>query len=446
MAAILTTALAAPDSSSRAAEGALPLRLTGAIRLRQESLWNQYRPGFPDRDDQLVLRSNVRADWAVAEGWTLVGELMDSRAWENGDDGVLSSNEVNVFEPIQAYVARDLREPFGKGSSLNVQLGRFTANLGSRRLVASDDYRNTPNSYTGVRADVKLASKATANFFYVLPAQRRPDDAASLRDQDFHLDREGREQQLWGVVASRPGLLPGKTLAEVTYVGFKEQDHGARATRNRDLDNFGLRAILDPATGKWDYELEGIYQTGNVRSGTAAAAPVLDVDAYFLHADLGYTFASQGKPHLSAEYDYVSGDSPAADYTRFDTLFGMRRSDFAPSGIYGLLGRANVESLGLRIEAAPAARYDLLATWHLLWAADGHDSFSTSGIRDASGAAGSYAGQQFDARVRYWILPQKLRAEVNAVWFIRGDLMRDAPNASTHGDPRYVSAAVSYSF
>ena len=63
-------------------------------------------------------------------------------------------------------------------------------------------------------------------------------------------------------------------------------------------------------------------------------------------------------------------------------------------------------------------------------------------IRDASGAAGSFAGQQLDARLRYWFVPQRLRGEMNATWLIRGRLLQDAPNASPHGDTHYAAAAM----
>ncbi len=95
---------------------------------------------------------------------------------------------------------------------------------------------------------------------------------------------------------------------------------------------------------------------------------------------------------LSVEFDYASGDSPGADYQRFDTLFGMRRADLAPSGIYNAIGRANLQSLGVRLEATPSARLEVMGTYRVLWAADRTDSFSTTGIRDASGAAGRHRG------------------------------------------------------
>jgi hypothetical protein len=146
------------------------------------------------------------------------------------------------------------------------------------------------------------------------------------------------------------------------------------------------------------------------------------------------------------EWDYASGDAPGGHYSRFDTLFGMRRGEFGPSGIYAAVGRANINTLGLRLDGAPTKRLDLLATVKWLWAADRHDSFSTTGIRDASGASGSLAGQQLDARLRYWFLPQRLRGEMNATWLIRGRLLQDAPNASPHGDTHYAAAALTLTF
>ncbi len=443
-AGILALALAAPGSAPQAAETS-SLKFSGSFRIRQESLDGQYRSGFDDKDDMLALRTSVMAEWKH-DAWKLVGEIVDSRAYDTDAGSVLSANEVNAFEPVQAYVSREFTAPFGKNSSATVQAGRMLVNLGSRRLIASDEFRNTSQGSTGIRADMRFAGRTQWTLFYLMPQQRRPDDFASLRDNEVAFDHEGRDLRYWGTMVARPGLLPGGTLGEFTYVRLQEDDHGSRATRNRDLHTLSVRAIRDPKAGQGDFELEAIIQSGDIRAGTAASAPTLDVRAWFLHADAGYTFSSSGKPRLSAEFDYASGDGPGTDYRRFDTLFGMRRADLAPSGIYGAIGRTNLQSLGLRLEATPSARVDVLGTWRLLWAADRHDSFSTSGIRDASGAAGRFAGQQLDGRVRYWIVPQKLRAEVNAVWLMRGELLRDAPNASPYGDTHYLAAAITLSY
>ncbi|WP_254503034.1 alginate export family protein, partial [Salmonella enterica] len=80
-------------------------------------------------------------------------ELFDSRVWGDNSGTPVTTNEVNTLEPVQAYVAAGLDGALGRGTKLTLTAGRMTLNLGSRRLVAADDYRNTTNGYTGVRAD-----------------------------------------------------------------------------------------------------------------------------------------------------------------------------------------------------------------------------------------------------------------------------------------------------
>src|SRR5689334_5989823 len=58
MAGILALAMAAPGSARAAESG---LKVSGSIRVRQEMLDGQYRPGFDDRDDVLVMRSSLLA-------------------------------------------------------------------------------------------------------------------------------------------------------------------------------------------------------------------------------------------------------------------------------------------------------------------------------------------------------------------------------------------------
>jgi hypothetical protein len=351
-----------------------------------------------------------------------------------------------VLEPSQVFVERQLPSPFGADLAASLQFGRFAMNPGSRRLIASGDYSNTWNSYTGVRADFDLPAQGSATFFHVLPQRRMPDDAASLHAQRFQLDYEGPGQQMWGVLLARPGALPGGAQAELSYIGFRERDRGARATRDRQLQNLGLRALRDPAPGSGDYELEGIYQFGRVNADTSATAPRLDARAWFVHAEAGYSFARAVRPRVSVEYDVATGDGPGAGYRRFDTLFGIRHPDLAPGGLYALLARANLRTAGLRLEIAPGDRIEMLAAVRAAWADRSTDGFSSAAIRDPSGAAGRFGGTQLDSRLRCWLLPKQLRMEINATWFRPGGLMRDAPHASGHGNTTYLAAALNYSF
>ena len=346
---------------------------------------------------------------------------------------------------MQAYVARDIAEPFGSSTGASLQASRFTLNLGSRRLVAADDYRNTTNGYTGVRADLRLPRDVVATLIYTLPQQRRPDDVPSILDNEVKIDRESFDQRLWGgLIAGRRAI--GEATVEATYFAFAERDDPGRPTRNRHLHTYGGRLIRDPTVGKWDFEFEAFRQDGRLRSGLAATATQLDVSAWFAHAEVGYSFAHPWKPRLAVEYDYASGDGRGTKFTRFDTLFGMRRADLAPAGIYAALGRTNLSAPGLRFEATPSKRLDGFATYKALWAASRFDSFSTTGVRDASGASGRFAGHQVDARLRWWLLPDRLRGEANAAWLAKAGILNDAPNAPAGGDTHYLSLALTASF
>lgn len=420
------------------------LDVNGSFRVRYEALEGQFRPDRPPRDDLWSLRSTLFVQWNPGP-FRVAGEIYDSRAFGAGPGGAPTTGEVNVLEPVQLYVASDFDGALGKESRLSLQAGRFTLNLGSRRLVAADDYRNTTNGYTGVRADLRLANRTRATVFYTLPQQRRPEDPEALRKNSFELDREDGSQRLYGGYVSRP-LPGGAGLAEVGYVRFRETDTRDRPTRDRDLRSVSARVIADPQPGRIDYELELIRQTGHVRASLQDNAPVLDVSAWFAHADAGYSFAHPWRPRLSVEYDRATGDDPGGRYTRFDTLFGMRRGELAPAGIYAALGRTNLETLGLRLEAAPSRRLDVFASGRALWADSASDSFSTTGVRDPSGASGRFAGYQFEGRARYWIRPDALRAELNAAILKKEGLLAEAPNANPSGDTHYVSLALTASF
>lgn len=415
--------------------------VSGSLRARFETLDGQVRPGFNDSDSIVSLRSIVFAQYRRGP-LRIGGEIYDSRVYGGNHRSPLSANDVNTFELVQAYVAVEGQsEPLGR---VSLQAGRMVLNLGSRRLVAADDFRNTTNGYTGARLDLAPAG-VSASLIYVEPQVRLPDRLDAVLDNRQRIDRESRDLTLFGGVVARPKTLGG-AMVEGSYFRLDERDAPGRPTRDRRLDTYGGRIILDPAAGRWDYEIEAFRQTGEISAGLATADPVLKVRAHFLHADVGYTFAHPWRPRLSAEFDLASGDKTGGRFGRFDTLFGMRRADFSPSGIFAAIGRANIVSPGLRLEATPSSRWDGFVTARAMWLDAAEDSFSTTGVRDPAGRSGRFAGNQIEGRVRYWLIPNRLRAEVNAVWLDKGSFLRQAPNAPASGDSRYLAMSFVRSF
>lgn len=413
------------------------LELSGSHRARFETIDGQGRTGFNSSDDLFSFRTILTADYHITPDVHVVAELWDSRAYNGNRGSPISTGEVNTLEPAQAYIGVALPGALGKGSKVDVQAGRFLLALGSRRLVAADDYRNTTNSSTGIRTDVAVPGGWKATLVYVLPQQRFPNDLESLLDNDVALDRESFNTVLWGGLVTRANTLAG-AMAEVGFIHFGERDAPGRPTRDRSLDTVSARLIRDPKPATWDFELEGIVQRGSTSTGLAANAPTQDVRAWFVHGDLGYTFAGGWKPRIALEYDHASGDGRGGPFGRFDPILGMCRADLAPGALYNLILRSNFISPGVRLEAVPSKKSDLMVSYRPFWLAAREDAFSSSGVRDPSGRSGSFAGHQLDARLRYRLTP-KILLEGDIALFAKGRFMREAPNATRESWTRYGS-------
>jgi len=425
------------------AAGADGFTLSGTSRFRYEAIDGQPRAGFNKSDDLFNIRTTVLAQY-VDGPVRIATELWDSRIYGARTGAPITTGESNALEFVQAFVEVKAHAPFGAGSSATVQAGRFMLNLGSRRLVAADDYRNTTNGYTGLRLDAGWRGGWHATAVYTLPQQRHPDDFDSLRHNRVVVDHEGWDEVLWGGVISR-APAPHAPMAELSFFHLGEHDMPGRPTRNRSLDTVSARLIRQPAPGKTDFEVEGIAQFGRIATSLAATAPRQSVGAWFVHAAFGRTFRTAWSPRVSLEYDHASGDRPGGRYGRFDSLFGMRRADYAPAGLYNAIQRGNLISPAIRLQVTPGKRTDAFIAYRPMWLATREDAFATTGVRDPNGRSGRFADHQIDSRVRH-DLTKALRLELDATILAKGRFLRDAPNATAGRWTRYVSMNATVSF
>jgi hypothetical protein len=411
------------------------LKISASIRARYEALHNQFRPGLDRNDDLVTIRTDIAAEYDA--GPVRIGaEVVDSRAYFGDPDSSISTGEVNALEPIQAYVGADFGAVLGQGTTTSLDAGRFVLDFGSRRLVARNEFPNSTTAFTGAKLEWRGAGKERLTLFYTYPQQRLPEDKPSLLDNKVKLDREGDDLIFWGGFFNKPKIA-GATNLDLYFYALDEDDTPTRATRDRHIFTPGFRVFRDPAAGKLDYQLEYAYQFGHISTGTAAGAPRQDVSAHTLHAELGYQFPGAWQPRLAAFYDFGSGDKPGGKYTRFDGLFGSRTSDWGPGALYGPLGRSNVSSPGVRLEAKPSKRLDGFIAYRAAWLATARDSFASTGVKDASGASGKFGGHQVWARARYWLIPKMLRWEAGGGVLFDGRFLETAPSANRFGNTVY---------
>ena len=418
--------------------------LSGQHRSRFENLDEQFRGTRNGGDQALVFRANVLAKLDF-ERVKFAAEMMDSRV-EFADSGTpLSGSVVNPLELLQAYVELPMNNVFGEGSKSSFKGGRITMDMGSRRLVARNRFRNTINGFTGIDWQLESKEKQKFRFFYTLPVQRL--FSGSALDNDAKFDKEHEEVRFWGVYYS-PTKLPwsnqGGDQIEVYFLGLNEEDvPGELSSRDRDIYTPGFRLFRKPAKNKFNYQVESVFQFGESRASTTSTTD-LDHYAYFHHFEVGYSFDAQWSPQLLLQYDYASGDDDANDgeNNRFDTLFGARRFDFGPTGIYGPFARANLSTPGIRLKLKPTANISSFLSLRGYWLASDNDSWTTASIANSAGQSDNYIGTQFEARIRWQAVPENIRIEAGGAYLIAGDVMNNAGKS----DSTYLYSQLVFSF
>lgn len=359
-------------------------------------------------------------------------EIEDARIFGPNEGGAVTTSLANPLEVLQAYV--ELAEGGGE-ERWSVKLGRLTLDVGSRRFVARNGFRNTINGFTGLDAEYATAGHGF-RFFAVMPVARRPTEVQALLDGDIELDEEQTDTVFTGLMYLSPTMdfgLRGEVLLLGLVEGLGEDDPAG----SRRLFTPTFRVVGERGPGRLDYTLEGALQVGKLLSASGEQ----DLLAHFLHADLGFSFDTLLKPRLQIAVDWASGDHGYdSSVTGFDTLYGSRRFDFGPTGLYGLIGRTNLRSPEARLEVSEGP-VDGFFAFRGISLDTNQDAFSPMGWRDSSGRAGEFVGHQIELRLRWEVLPGNLRMEGGFAHAFLGRFAEEV--VPDKDDPSYLYLQVS---
>jgi hypothetical protein len=211
----------------------------------------------------------------------------------------------------------------------------------------------------------------------------------------------------------------------------------------------GARAYRAPKAGAWGYEIETIWQQGRAGGTVGGSARTnLELRAYFAHFEAGYGFRGAWQPTLLFQYDLASGDRDPNDASieRFTALFGARRFDFGPTGIYGPIVRSNIETPGLRLTLAPQPRWQTMFSYRALRLAQARDQWVGSGWSDPTGRSGRSLGKQLEGAVSWAAIEHRLSIETGFALLELGRFARDVQGSAFRGDPRYFYLAATTTF
>ncbi len=272
---------------------------------------------------------------------------------------------------------------------MTIEAGRFSRDIGSRRLISRNVYGNSTTNYDGALARVSTGTwsalaLATRPVFYTYPTLVRDPRYTHLSLSGLYLTNSRHRA----------------AVAEVYGLAWRDGSGTAEASR-RSLNTFGARLSGNLGPGRRvEYETELAYQGGHVGARTH--------DAWLQHAQAGYNFtAAPWKPRVLAVWDYASGDANPSDGRNdaFDPLIGDRRFEFGPIGLYGLIARSNLASPGAWVIVKPTAPLETWLQVRGVWLAEARDRWRSVNLGDATGAAGTHVGTQVEWRTRYRFSP-----------------------------------------
>lgn len=349
-------------------------------RVRYEYRDNDFRRPTDALDDPLLLRARLYLGIKQKlDPLRLVLELEDARRVSSRyapDD-----RDVNIVEPIQAYMELYYPNGAGRDRPLSVKVGRQAMEYVDRRLLARNEWRNTTNTFDGLRATLGRRANDWQLDVLALQPVRRP---------SFGLDEPEDSQWLTGAILDWRRWSRHVTF-QPYYLRFTQDGARAPTPITRDIHTLGFRAYGATGPTGWDWDVSIAQQFGEDGPRTHRAQAVI--------LDSGYTAEHAWKPRFSASVLYASGDRDPNDHLnqRFERLFGFAR----PLSSSDYIQWENLRSPKVRVEFAPAPSVRIDAGLSAYWLESATDRWNVARLRDPSGESGTFLGHEFDLRVRF---------------------------------------------
>lgn len=151
-------------------------------RTRFESLHYPFRKGDQGTDAQIPQRSRLRIGLDAPGPLRFLAEFQDSRTHvQAGQVVFVNDTVVDTTDIQQLFVSATFLQVFGSQLRTDVYVGRINMDIGQRRLVARNDFRNTTNAFDGAHLNVGWQKDWRVRAFLVKPTSR----SVSVFDQPF---------------------------------------------------------------------------------------------------------------------------------------------------------------------------------------------------------------------------------------------------------------------
>jgi len=338
----------------------------------------------------------------------------------------IDTRDFNRTEPINAFLEFFFKNGITKNHPISIQYGIMSFEFLDRRLIASNEWRNTTNTFQGLKVSLgKDENNWSLDVLVVRPLERIVNE----------LDKPGRNQIFGGIIGHIRQWSKIITL-EPFYLGLKQSkleqvkwnpDKLIFEKNNRvgrEIHTLGLRAYNVYKSG-FDYDTSVIVQFG-----------VNDIskqqrhEAFAFTFDFGYTFQASFNPRLGFFFGYASGDRDPKDNVnqRFEKLYGFARP--WSSNDYIQMENIQTPKLVLELEPIKKLKLDTAVVWFYL--ASPKDRWAIANLQDETGKNGNYLGFEYNLRVRYPIFPHA-KANLGYAFFEPGKFtVRTTQRGNSH--------------
>jgi hypothetical protein len=391
------------------------LRVGLDYRIRYEHRNNDLRrPESFNNDNPFLHRTRAYLGVQnIIDPLRLVIEFEDARR-TNGNYP-LDDRDVNELEIIQGYAELNFKNAFGKDDLKNnrpliIRGGRMAFEFLDRRLIASNQWRNTTNNFFGVMSSIGQDKNDWQIDFLVLqPVVRLINE----------FDKNATDKLFWSAIGHWRRWSEIVTI-EPYYLALRQNATIANGNRFREIHAAGLRFYGWFYKSAFNYDVTGVYQFGKEQTQHQ--------NAFSFTTEIGYQLKEhQWKPRWSLFFGYVSGDKNPNDNenNRFERFFGFAR----PWSSDDYVVMENIVTPKIKLEFEPIKGVKIDGGYSFYWLASEKDRFNnllsgSSFNRDTKGKSGNNIGHGLDSRIRF--KPTRfIDANIGYTHFVFGDFVKN---------------------
>lgn len=394
-------------------------------RTRYEAYDKGFTSAIPGDNQQIHQRTRFLFEINRKDPLSFTLELTDIRA-PLAEHGQASSPVfANHFDFTQLHVDMKTENFFRTGLPGKLEVGRMVMDFGEGRLIAGHRWGTLTPTFDGVQLTVGSDEKGWGfRMFGTSPVNRKATELDDFSPVTYFSGAQVTNRDI--------------TWANADLYFFQLNE--GNKSRKRDISTTGFRVFASPTKGHLDYEIESIYQFGEVDT--------TNFFAHRHHGEVGYSFDTKMPFRLIYLIDYVSGDRDPNK--NFDFLFAKRRVEYGPTGILGVFFPSNIFSpAGFRATLSPTPTVRLMMSHRAFWLAEKRGAFVGSGLQDPTGQAGSFLGNLFDLNLRwdpqfsYW---KRMAIDVGFTHLFKGDYFDKVAQSPGSSDTNYGYTQVTFKF